>query len=441
MAKTPTPKITTKKHLARLERERIMRRRVLFAVIGLVVVVLALIVYGILDQTVFRMNKTVAKIGDQKVTLGDYQDEVRFTRFVYIDQLKSMASNSFYLQFFGNYYQQIQSNLQSPTTLGKEVLDNLIDDKIIAMEAKIRGITVTDEEVETKKQEYFAFYPGGTPTPAPTVAFYPTATLNPTQEGWLAPTLTPTITATLDPNTPTATATATLAPTATPDVNATPTVTPTSGPTMTPYPTATPYTEEGYQGVLKQYMTDLKGVQYSDAQFTNYFYRQILREKVLAAVTADVARDSEYVWARHILVASAEEAQTVLDRLAAGEEWLKLASTLSTDYSNKDQGGDLGWFTKGAMVAEFEDAAFALEIGEVSQPVQTTFGYHIIQLLGRETRPATDTEYQNKQNTAFSEWLTEKRTELSVETFDDVWMNNTPVDPELPAELIMQQQQ
>jgi parvulin-like peptidyl-prolyl isomerase len=209
---------------------------------------------------------------------------------------------------------------------------------------------------------------------------------------------------------------------------------------MTPYPTATPYTEEGYQGVLKQYLTDLKSVQYSNAQFTSYFYRQILREKVLAAVTADVARDSDYAWARHILVMSPEEAQAVLDRLNDGEDWTALASELSLDTSNKDQGGDLGWFTSGAMVAEFEDATFALEIGEISQPVQTSFGYHIIQLLGRETRPATDTEYQNKQNTAFSEWLTEKRTELSVETFDDVWMNDTPIDPELPAELIMEQQ-
>jgi len=441
MAKTPTPKITTKKHLARLERERIMRRRLLFGAIGVVVVVLVLIAYGILDQTVLRMNKTVAQIGDQKVSLGEYQDEVRFTRFVYLDQLKSMAGNSFYLQFFGTYYQQIQNSLlpSGATTLGKDVLDNLIDDKIIAMEAEARGITVTDEEIQSKKQAYFAFYPGGTPTPVPTVAIFPTATLNATQEAWLPPTLTPTVAPTLDPNTPTVTATATLAPTAPPDANATPTITPTSGPTMTPFPTATPYTEEGYQGVLQDYLNDLKSVNYSSKQLDSYFYRQALREKVLAAVTADVARDSEYVWARHILVATAEDAQSVLDRLNNGEEWVKLASTLSQDYSNKDQGGDLGWFTTGAMVAEFEDAAFALQIGQISQPVQSQFGYHIIQLLGRETRPSTDAEYQSKQNAAFTEWLTEKRTELNVQTYDDVWMSNTPADPAIPQELILMQ--
>ena len=71
-----------------------------------------------------------------------------------------------------------------------------------------------------------------------------------------------------------------------------------------------------------------------------------------------------------------------------------LAMELSADTGSGAMGGDLGWFGKGQMVSEFETAAFALEIGQVSEPVQSDFGWHIIQVLGRTTVPMTASQYE-----------------------------------------------
>lgn len=86
--------------------------------------------------------------------------------------------------------------------------------------------------------------------------------------------------------------------------------------------------------------------------------------------------------ASHILVETEEKAKKLLEEIKAGKSFADTAKEVSLCPSKRD-GGDLGFFKKGVMVKPFEDAAFALkEIGEISEPVQTQFGWHLIQLTG-----------------------------------------------------------
>lgn len=88
------------------------------------------------------------------------------------------------------------------------------------------------------------------------------------------------------------------------------------------------------------------------------------------------------VRASHILVQTEDEAKKLYDEIQNGKSFADIAQAVSLCPSGQN-GGDLGFFGKGMMVKPFEDAAFALEIGEVSQPVQTQFGWHLIKLTDK----------------------------------------------------------
>jgi peptidyl-prolyl cis-trans isomerase C len=89
-------------------------------------------------------------------------------------------------------------------------------------------------------------------------------------------------------------------------------------------------------------------------------------------------KPEQEIHARHILVSTPEEAKEVSERLKKGEDFATVAKEKSKDASA--EGGDLGWFGRGQMLKPFEDAAFALDVGAISEPVQTQFGWHIIKV-------------------------------------------------------------
>jgi peptidyl-prolyl cis-trans isomerase D len=426
MAKKTKTTITTKKHQARLEREQRQTRIIMITMIAVVVLVVGSIGYGILDQRYLQNIRPVATVNGDKISTSFFQAYTRYVR----QQLINQATSSYQLaQYFGNDPQtssyianqlsQIQNQL-APEVIGQQTLDELINAALIKQEADRRGIVLSNADIDKGIQEAFDFYTNGTPTP--TATWNPPATSVPTE----------TATATLEP-----TVIATIALTETGVITGTPIGTPTITPTEAPTATPTPYTLEGFQSVYQQTVNDLqKNLEFNEQDLRQLIEMKLYREKVSEAYFAELnlPRDEEQVWARHILVNDEQTAQEVLTLLQGGEDWTKLAAQFSQDTSNKDSGGDLGWFGRGQMVSEFENAAFSLKVGEISQPIKTDFGYHIIQVLGHETRQLSPSQYQQLEDQKFNEWLAQQKDAATIKE-DGSWKTRVPTTPELPTEI------
>jgi foldase protein PrsA len=144
-----------------------------------------------------------------------------------------------------------------------------------------------------------------------------------------------------------------------------------------------------YQELLKQQLL----IEKYDTQLRSEI--EIADTDVQAFYDANAA-SYEQVWARHILVESQEEADAIYERAVAGEDFATLAQENSIGPS-AETGGDLGYFSRGQMVPEFELAAFSTEAGEISAPVSTQFGWHVIKVEDR-LDPSFE-EYQDQIKT------------------------------------------
>lgn len=136
---------------------------------------------------------------------------------------------------------------------------------------------------------------------------------------------------------------------------------------------------------------------------------------------------AEEVKASHILVETKEKAEEVIAKLDGGGDFAELAKEYSTDSSNSATGGDLGYFGKGEMVPEFDEAVFSMAIDEISEPVETSYGFHIIKVVDhKEAKVATleeskelikDTIFQSKMGDAYNTWYTEKVEEYEITNY------------------------
>ncbi|HQS18998.1 peptidylprolyl isomerase [Reyranella sp.] len=150
----------------------------------------------------------------------------------------------------------------------------------------------------------------------------------------------------------------------------------------------------------------------------------------------------EEVHARHILVATEDEAKAIIAELKKGTPFDKIAKEKSTDKASGAEGGDLGWFKKSDMVKEFADAAFALKKDQTSEtPTKTQFGYHVIKIDDRRTAPPPALEELSDQireelaREAVTAQLDKIRAGSKIEKFniDGTKVEAAPAAPAAPA--------
>lgn len=460
----PKKKIVTKKHLSREHREAKQTRILVIVSIAVGAIILGLVIYGVIDQTIIQPGIAVARVGETKITVREFKPFVQYTRVQMLNQAYQYLS--FYQQFgeFGSSFldtaQSIAIELSQPVVLGRSVLDEMIDNIIIKEEAAKRNITVSDAEIDEAIQAAFGFFPNGTSTPTTTATIQPTATYSETLQAMIN-TPTPVIEDSeskdlngeseidetdrtvvveekpgeeevIDPEGDLADLQTVDQPEISPALEGTPEATPTI--TLTP----TPYTTAIFGEKIKEFENQFKIYNFKIADLRKIFAAQLLREKLAEAMDFEVETTKSEVWARHILVAleDYELALDILARLREGENFYDLAALYSIDESNKEVGGDLGWFDEFTMVTEFSEAAFSLGEGELSQLVETTFGYHIIQVLGRRENPVSASEMLQQRQQLFSIWLADQHNQRDDIEIHDNWDQFVPITPEVPQQFI-----
>ncbi|GAB1402363.1 peptidylprolyl isomerase [Elusimicrobiota bacterium] len=137
------------------------------------------------------------------------------------------------------------------------------------------------------------------------------------------------------------------------------------------------------------------------------------------------------VVAKHILVQSKEDADTVLARIKSGESFDKVAQEMSTDRISAEKGGLIGPFRKGELVPEFEKAVFSLQKGQISEPIETPFGFHIITKISEEKLAPISEDVAKAEitktlsKTKFENWFADKKKTLNVNV-DYTKLNTVP---------------
>jgi len=412
----------------RQEREDAINRLLQRGMLALGLLVALVIGVALLIDQVIIPNQSVATVNGQAITVSDFRDRVRFERAriaqeidSFVVQLQSFGFTDEQInqQFQQEPYRTLLNELNFPDQLGRRVLDDMVEDTLIAQEAERRNITVSDELIETEVNEFFGFNPtqvaliGVEPTVTPTPTITPTPFVSPTPSP--TPTETPQPSATPEEE-PTEAPTDEAAADATPDGEATADPEAESSPFPTLEPTNTPLPEEQRATRVAQFEDNQQAfetyirqqAQLGAGAIDAFFRRQALREAVAEAVVGEQTT-ATYVNARHILVETEEQAQDIKAALDAGASFADLARASSTDQGSGANGGELDWGPASQYVDEFRDAVLSLPIGEISDPVESQFGFHIIQVRAREERELTETEQEQQAQRLFTEWVEQER--------------------------------
>ena len=427
---TQSNRTPTRRQIAFSRREQ-EQLRLVYLGLGLIgVLILIVLAVGLYQTYVLEPNSPIAIVDGVEITTRDYQNRVRYERFILENQYEQILQQQAALAqsedeqlselLAGQYNQLANQILQQRSVVDQQTVDQMINDQLLKVEAEKRNITISPEEVTEYINRFLAQRNGGLTAAAATETTVARAEASATAALWTpTPTFTPS-----------------------PTLTSTEEITPTATPANTPAPAPTPTLNVIPTTTLSTLYTDWLNTLSERADLDETQYRQIaqmlvLNEKLRDELAGEVPTEAEQAQARHILVETEEEAQEVIKRLEAGEDFADLAAELSTDTGSGAAGGDLGFVPRGRFVEPVEEAIFSLPIGEISDPIESQFGWHIVEVLEREIRELSPTDYRQSQLSAYNDWLNEVRNAANIE---NLWtVDKAPPDsffaqpPQIPA--------
>lgn len=331
--------------LSRTQRDARLRRALIVGGGVLAALVILVLGFGLLRENVLRPRETAAVAFGRQITLGELAERTK-------PRLAGLDNQIAFLRSQGNQ-QAAQLTLQR-SRMPETVLSIMIEEEAVRREAMLRGLTVSQGEVEEKIRKEVARLDALSQPPPPTT---PTPTLDPAAT----------------PGTP------------------------------TPVPTATPVPTLSGDAFGPAYDSLLLRTGYSDAAFRQAMEADLWQEKLRKALADEVPKTQEQVRARHIVLGSEEKAKEILQRLEQGESFEALARAEST--VDKDKAGDMGWLVRGLRDPAFENAVFQLEPGQRSGVIPSERGFEIVEFLEQSPAQAvSEPDLEALARRRYSEW-------------------------------------
>ncbi|GBD08075.1 Chaperone SurA [Candidatus Thermoflexus japonica] len=395
MARKPTS--INRKALSRAEREARIQRWILLATAGVVALVILILAGGFFYERVIWPDQPVASVDGQPIRTREFQKRFRFAedslrRQVAIleQEIAALDPNDPTQATIASLYRQqinqINLQLDDPTLLGRAVLQQLIDERLIRAEAERRGIRIPAEAIDREIERRFGFI-RETPTPAGS----------------------PTPTATPGPGTP----------------------------EPTPFPTPTPMSEASFRALYAAQLKRWEGeLGFTETDYRAMIEAELLEQQLREAFAREVPTHEEQVDVRMITAETPDLASELYRRVQA-EGFEKVFADVQAGKVVSATALNMGWTPVGGLGslygAELEKIVFATPVLSTTSVITSPVGYHIVFVAGREDRELSSYYLQARQQQAFEDWLQKQRTDPNrVRYFD--WQNRLPrTTPARPA--------
>ena len=429
----PSRPTAPQRRRSRREQETRQQRIFFLSMLASVALIVLILGAGLLYEYVIKPNAVLAEVNGQEIRRRDYWKYQSIVLYDNARQYEAIASQfqaqqpeqaAQYLQFAASLDVQ-REDVWGSTDVSEPTIQQMIDDKLYVAGAEAMGIRIGDEETELLALNRFSLpdAPLLTPQPTPTMSAARADMATQTAEAERSIALGTPVGASVAATPATVVAT---------PIGTTPEASPSEDLPSTPTLEESRTTADIEFEIFRDEVFPPANMSMGD--YTRlWVIPQAIRERVDAQIVNDVPQSAEQVEAEHILVGTQDLANEIHAQVTGGADFGQIARASSTDTATAPTGGKLGWITQGQMDPTFAAAAFALQPGEISEPVQTSFGWHVIRILNRQPdRPLSPEQYSAATDDATSAWLEAQRAQADVDTEYLPEPTPTPAQFEVP---------